>query len=137
MPTLAGMAVAAFGQEGPYLVDEVSRIGELAVNAGKPHERHFVEIAQVLHHEFTEPAAFDFQIERHVHVVFNGGNGSLDVTVANRPLPAGAFQAVLDLVPRKGDPRAIAFHYLDGRFLDALVSRIASSTFQTLPPTAN
>jgi len=129
--------VVALGQKRTNFVDKITRVGELAVDAGKPHEGHFVEVAQMFHHKLAQASAFDFQIKRRVNIVLDGGDGPLDVAVADGPLPASALQTVLDLVPREGDARAVALHNLDGRFFDPLESRIATLAFQALPTTAN
>lgn len=126
-----------FAQHGLELFNERARILELTVDAGEAHVGDLIELAQVLHHEFAEPVALDFTLEVGVKFVLDRGHDRFDLLIADRSLPAGLFQAALDLAPLEGNARAVFLHDLDRDFLDPFVGRVTPLAGETFSTTTN
>ena len=60
---LAGRLFAV-GEKRPQLVDKITRIGELAIDACKTDKSNFVKVSQMVHHQRAQAAAINFRFKR-------------------------------------------------------------------------
>src|SRR4051812_15602404 len=126
----------AFAQHRAQLFEEIVHVVELAINACEPHKRYRIQIPQVSHHDLTELAAFDFAVEVLIDIVLDGGRRHLDLPRGDRPLPAGPFQAALDLLALEWHARAVFLDDFDRRLFRPLVGReppVAAVAFAAPP----
>ena len=124
-------------QDRLQFVHEIVHVLEVAIDAGEPHIGDLVEIFEVFHDQFAQRARFDFGLEIGIDVAFDIGHQAIDLFVADRPLPAGAFQPAADLVAEKRLPAPVLLDDFNRHFIRAFVRGVTASALQAVPPTAN
>jgi hypothetical protein len=109
---------------------EIAGILEFAIDAGKSHEGDLIQLAEVLHHQVAEDAAFDLAVVVRENLVLDGGNDRFDLVVAYWAFPAGPFEAAANLLAVERHPRAVFLDDFDRQVFDILVGRIAAFAAQ-------
>ena len=85
------------GEHRLEFVDEIANVLELPIDAGETDEGHLIQLPQLLHHDLADVAAGDFEFKTPLQLVLHGGDDRFELGVADGALPAGLFQAALDL----------------------------------------
>lgn len=91
------------------LLGEIAGVLKMPVNAREADISDLVQLAQVLHDPFADKAAFDLGFEHRIDIRLDLGDQRRDPGAADRPFPAGPFDALPDFLRIERNTRAVPF----------------------------
>ncbi len=112
-------------------------IFEVEIDRGEAHVGDFVDALQAVHDQLADFAGLALALRRVDHKAFGVVDDLLQLAHGDRPLLAGAQQAVEDFLALEFLAPAVFLHHHVGNFVDALVGGEALLALQALAAAAD
>ena len=110
---------------------------ELAVNGGKPHVGHLVQVLQPVHDHFPDLDAGNLPLQGALQLLLDLIGDVLDGLGADRPLFAGLHETADDLRPVEALTAPVPLDHQKGQTLHDLIGGESLAAAETLPPAAD